>query len=166
MVKKSVRESLYFLLLAVLFYLGIRVSNVWKKSGMDENLATIITVVICTLILVSVYFLSGINSNKESFWDVSDAAKCKGGNWYNWQGDDPISTKCRELSETTKGQCEIAAYSCPYGYQGLPKTPFIYTPLSGDDWRNERCENKQSCSCTPKHDEKDRFTSFERTIPF
>jgi len=163
MVKKYVREMLYFTLMAVLFYLVVRIM---ARVGGGETVI-VVTAVVYALLLAGIYYLAGINSNsKENFWDVSPAAQCKDGNWYMWQGDDPTSVMCRKLASTPEGQCEIAAYSCPYGYQGTPKIPFTYTPLSNDSWQNERCEDKPSCSCTPKHDDRDRFTAFERTAPF
>lgn len=143
MVKKTVRESLYFVLMASILYLFLRIGSGWgwfrNFSLYNPNVAEIIFAVVYTLIMLGIYLLSNINNNHEGFWDVSAGAQCKGGNWYNWQGDDPTSKMCRELAKTKEGRYQIASHSCPKGYEGTPKIPFEYTPLSNDRWQNERC---------------------------
>ena len=156
---KSFKELFFFVILSAMFYGGMKMS---KKSNDPKKLIGL-TVGFTFLSYISYIILL---HSKENFWDVSPAAKCKSGNWYNWQGSDPISEECRALSETEEGQCEISAYSCPNGYNGTPKIPFVYSNLSNDDWHNERCDKTAPCSCTPHHDEKGRYTAFVRTAPF
>jgi len=106
-----------------------------------------------TLLVVGIFYLANVGSCElENFWDVSLGAKCKGGP-YMWQGDDEISKECRALASTKEGQCIIKSYNCPTGYVGTPSLPFVYTPLSGDNFENERCAGKPDCGCPYQEDE-------------
>lgn len=134
MVKKSVRETLYFIVMALLFYIAAQI-----VKALSSKMSIAVVAALYTVVMAGIFFFGKVNSNKENFWDISPAAKCKGGNWYNWQGDDPTSKMCRQLANTKEGQDAIASYSCPSGYEGIPKIPFQYTPLSNDNWKNERC---------------------------
>lgn len=148
MVKRSVREVLFFILTFLLFYLAVSVANYWFKHMQKGNLQVIYLLVgaVFTLLLVVVYYLATLNKTSEGFWDITPAATCRGGP-YMWQGDSENAKMCRKMAETKEGECEIAAYNCPTGYNGIPRIPFVYTPLSNDNWQNERCENRPNCPC-------------------
>jgi len=150
MVKKSVREAIFFLLVYLLFFLGAKVIEYWSKQGkMRADFIYIIVGVIYTLVILGVFYLAKLqDGTKENFWDVSPGAKCRGGLFFA-QGDSEEATQCRELASTPEGRCEIASYTCPTGFIGTPNLPFIYTPVSGDDWTNERCEDKPTCTGCP-----------------
>jgi|LauGreDrversion4_2_1035121.scaffolds.fasta_scaffold458999_2 hypothetical protein len=142
--KKSTRETLFFIIVFLLFYLAVKLQHYWlHKTQMNKDVATFIVGGLFTLCLVSIFFLANLQT-KEDFWDVSDYAKCKGGAYF-WQGDSPTSKMCRELAETPEGRIGISSYNCPTGYVGQPGLPFYYSPLSGDKWTNERCENIPNC---------------------
>jgi hypothetical protein len=96
----------------------------------------------------------------EKFWDVSDYAKCRGGS-YMWQGDSSEAKMCQALASTPEGRCAISSYNCPKGYNGIPKLPFEYTPLTNDEWRNERCDNNPKCPCV---NEGDSMTSMVKQV--
>jgi len=77
-------------------------------------------------------------TGSEPFWDVTPAAKCKGGAYF-WQGDSPNSQMCRALANTPEGELEISGYNCAKGEIGQPGAGFVYTHQSGDNWTNEQC---------------------------
>ena len=52
------------------------------------------------------------DKNSEKFWDVSAAARCKGGK-YMWQGSSPDAVRCRQLAESPQGRTMISSYNCP-----------------------------------------------------
>ena len=166
MVEKSIREVLFFILMAVLFYLTVRVAELWIKKGkINPQIAFIYLAIVYASIMAGVYYLANLNkANHEGFWEVSPEAKFKGVNWYNCQGDSPDAKECRKMLSTKEGQCAIASYSCPYGYKGVPKIPFYYTPSPGDNCQNASSSEQENC--IPRHDNKDRYTAFERTVPF
>ena len=113
-----------------------------------------------TLIMIGVYYFSKLNktSSEEGFWDVSAGARCKGGPYF-WQGDSETAEMCREMAESPEGRCEISSYNCPTGYNGQPKLPFVYTPLSGDNYQNERCDDRPTCPCKD-----DGLCSFDKQV--
>jgi hypothetical protein len=55
-----------------------------------------------------------------------------------WQGDSQSAKTCRDLSNTEAGRAEIGSYNCPKGQIGVPRVPFRYTPLSDDNWQDQR----------------------------
>lgn len=146
MVKKTVRELIFFILLFLLFFLVKKLADFWISKGTPADYTYIGAGLLYTLVMVGIFFLAKLQTSKENFWDVSEFAQCKGGP-YMWQGDSEQATMCRKLAETPEGRCGIASYNCPTGTIGTPSLPFIYTPLSGDDWSNERCEDKPTCGC-------------------
>jgi hypothetical protein len=159
MVKRSVREVIYFVLIFLVFFLSVKLAQFWiEKSSMNSDMAYMIVGVVYTLVIIALFFLAKLQSN-EGFWDVSDAAKCKGGAYF-WQGDSPTSKMCRELASTPEGMVAISGYNCPSGYVGQPGLPFYYSPLSDDNWKNERCENIPDC---PLVDE--GMCSLQKQIP-
>ena len=142
--KRSVREIVYFFLVFLLFFLAVKLTQFWvEKSDMPCDIAYIIVGLVYTLIMVALFFLAKLQT-KEGFWDVSEAAMCKGGPFF-WQGDSHTSKRCKELASTPEGRVAISGYNCPIGYTGQPTLPFQYTPLSDDKWENERCEDIPNC---------------------
>lgn len=140
MVKRNVKEVIYFILLFILFYLGVQTTNLWvNHAKVYAKTASLIVGIVFTLVMVALYYLAGLNNKtSEKFWDVSAGAKCRGGP-YMWQGDSEQAKTCREMAKTPQGRAEIAAYSCPTGFEGIPKRPFKHTTISNDKWENERC---------------------------
>jgi hypothetical protein len=116
-------------------HLGEKVLD-WKMAGIIS--------VVYTLILVTVFYIGKIDT--EGFWDVSPAAQCRGG-VYMHQGDSEQSKMCQALFDSPEGRCQVASYNCPVGYNGIPLNNFTYTPLSNDEWRNERCDATKTEGC-------------------
>ena len=144
MVKKSVRETIYFVLIFLIFFLAIKLAHFWvSKTGINSDIAYILVGIVFTLVTVALFFLAKLQT-KEGFWDVSDPAKCKGGAYF-WQGDSETSRMCRALAKTPAGKIAMSGYNCPTGYSGQPGLPFFYSPLSNDHWQNERCDDEPEC---------------------
>jgi hypothetical protein len=146
MIKKSMREIIFFVLIFLLFFLTVKLGEYWvKKSDIDHQIAYIILGIAYTALVVGIFFLSKLEDNSnEKFWDITPAAYCKGGPYF-WQGDSEVSKMCRKLASTPEGRVLISGYNCPSGYVGQPGLPFNYTPLSDDNWENERCEDRKEC---------------------
>ena len=157
MVKKTTREIIYFILVFLLFFLLSKVSEFWiNKTQLKSDIVFLIVGAVYTLIIVAIFFLAKLQSTegyypigsacnaKNAFWDVSDAAKCKGGPFF-WQGDSETAKMCRAMAQTPEGMVALSGYNCPTGYVGQPGLPFFYSPLSDDNWQNERCENLPNC---------------------
>ena len=148
MYKKSTRQGIFFIIILCLFFLMSKLGEYWENhSEINRNLATVVISVCFTLIFIGIYYLARLNNSSENFWDVSDFAKCRGGS-YMWQGDSEEAKMCQNLASTEEGRCGIASYNCPTGFNGIPALPFEYTPLSSDDWKNERCNDNPKCPCT------------------
>lgn len=146
--KRTVRETVFFVLLFVLFFLAVELGHYWsRKAGINETVSIISISIIYTLVMVGVYFLANLQSTKEGFWDIPLAATC-GNSPYFWQGGTEEAKACRELASTPEGRCEIGSFSCAKGLVGRPGLPFIYTPISDDSWQSERCDDKPACGCT------------------
>lgn len=147
MMKKSTREVFFFVLVLLMFFVVVRLYEFWMlHTQLNKEVMLALVSLLFTGIIVAVFFLAKLQSNTENFWDVSEYAKCKGGPYF-WQGDSEQAKKCRALAETPEGRCGLASYNCPTGFVGTPNLPFEYTPISGDDWSNERCDDKPKCSC-------------------
>ncbi len=145
--KRTVRESVFFILIFLLFFLAVKLARFWiQKMNMNANTAYIIVGLTFTLVMVAVYYLAKLQSSAEGFWDVSDASRCKGG-LYMFQGNSPEAKMCREMASTESGKIAISGYNCPTGFIGSPGLPFAYSPLSNDKWQSERCdESIPSCA--------------------
>lgn len=148
MVKRSVREVLFFVLFFLLFYLAVMIGNYWIKNmkRVSPHVIYLIVGAVFTLLMVAVYYIGNLHNTNEGFWTVTPAARCRGGPYF-WQGDSEQARMCRDMAKTKEGQCAIASFNCPTGYEGIPKVPFVYTPLSNSDWKNERCVDKHKCPC-------------------
>lgn len=166
MVKKSIKKVLFFVVMFALAYLAIDLSSKMKGKKSKLMLFNVLIALVYTGIMFGVYHLSKVEKSKEKFWDISPGARYKGVNWYNCQGDSPEAKECRRMLSTPEGQCQIASYSCPNGFIGSPKIPFQYTELSGSDWKNKRCDDSKPCSCHPRHDDRGRYTAWEKVAPF
>lgn len=144
MIKKSTRELIFFVLIFLLFFLLVKLSKYWEnKTGMREDLSLILGGLVFTLLIVSIFFIAKLQP-KENFWDITPPATCAGGPYF-WQGNDENSKMCRKLASTPEGMIAISSYNCPTGYVGRPGLPFYYSPLSDDNWQNERCEDRPTC---------------------
>ena len=147
--KRLSREVIFFILLFLLFFLGVQVGKFWSNTPKAPCQDVIYIVVglgyVC--VMIGLYYLAKLNGSQESFWDVSPAARCKGGK-YMWQGSSPDAVMCRKLANSPKGRAAIAAYNCPKGFIGVPKAPFTYTALSDDDWRDARTEDSPDIELT------------------
>lgn len=147
MVKRSMREVVFFIFTFLLFYLSVSIAKFWIKHIQNHSeIIYLIVGLVYTLVLVAVYYLANLNGTNEGFWTVSPAARCRGGP-YMWQGDSETAKMCRKMAETPEGRCAISSFNCPTGYDGIPKTPFYYSPLSDDNWQNERCVDRPDCPC-------------------
>lgn len=162
MVKKSIREVLFFVLVLIVIFFALKFDK-WWSIGLDPNMKHLLISLFVVTILIVIFFLARLNENTENFWDVSPAALCRGGP-YMWQGDSETAKMCKEMAATEEGSCAISSYNCPTGYIGTPKIPFYYSPLSGDSWQNERCTHETSCNCSKESQE--CLNSFERQVPF
>jgi hypothetical protein len=151
--KRSSRQLIFFTLLFLLFFLGVKTGKLWSKSGKapSEDVTYIVVGVAYTCVMLAVYYLAKLdcnhNNEQEGFWDVSPAAKCKGGK-YMWQGSSPDAVRCREIADSPQGRAMIASYNCPKGFIGLPKTPFQYTALSDDNWQDGRTADSPDIELT------------------
>jgi hypothetical protein len=141
---KQTRELLFVVLIFSLYFLSIRLRHYINKSihVKKKNIVwfELLISFVFTAVISGLYYLVHL-SGTENFWDVTPAAKCKGGPYF-WQGDSETSKMCRELASTPEGLEQIAGYNCPNGEVGQPgskEAQFVYTPLSGDDWTNEQC---------------------------
>lgn len=147
MVKRSVRELIFFVLIFLIYFLSVRLMHFWRsKTGLDPNISIITMGILYTLIIVAIWYIAKLSDNSEGFWDISAGATCKGGAYF-WQGNSEEAKQCRAMAETPEGRCEISSYNCPTGYTGTPKLPFVYSPLSDGDWKSERCEDRPPCPC-------------------
>lgn len=166
MIKKSTRRVLFFVLVFVLFYLTCQLMRyvIEKRRVKKPQAVYLLGALVYTFIITAIYHISGLHHSSEGFWQLSPGARFKGADWYTCQGDSPEAQECRKLLSSPEGRCQIASYSCPTGYSGVPKIPFVYTPLSNDEWKNERCMKKKPCPCSTCGE--DRPTAFERQVPF
>lgn len=146
MLKKSTREVIFFIIVFLLFFLVVILGRYWtQKSNLNYEISYVILGVVYTSLILGVFFVSKLNEqSSEDFWDITPAAYCKGGPYF-WQGDSEVSKMCRKLASTPEGRVLISGYNCPSGYVGQPGLPFYYSPLSDDNWRNERCEDRETC---------------------
>jgi hypothetical protein len=141
---RSQREIIFFVLVFLVFYLAVKFSEYFiQKSGIHGDFGLLIVGLLYSLAIVAIYNLAKLKSN-EGFWDVSLPAQCKGGPFF-YQGDSELSKRCRALAETPEGKIALSGYNCPIGYVGQPGMPFYYTPLSDDNWKNERCQDRPNC---------------------
>lgn len=140
------RRTMFFTLVFLIFFLVVKLQGYWMDGdNYDPTVTSILIGCIYTLIIIILYYIAGLNCS-EGFWDVTPSAKCKGGS-YMWQGDSETAKMCRELDSTPEGKCQIGAYNCAKGFNGVPRLPFVYSHLSDDQYRNERCVDKESCGC-------------------
>lgn len=143
MVSKKGRESIFFILIFCIFFLGIKAIGFWTKhTDMNPMIIEAISSLVFTMLIVVMFYTADLE--KEGFWDVSDLAKCKGGAYF-WQGDSQTSKMCKSLAETKEGRIALSSYNCPTGYVGQPGLPFYYAPQSDDNWQNGQCGDKPSC---------------------
>lgn len=140
MINKRVRESVFFLLIFLLFFLALKMAKFWDKYTSNDTIAYVLVGLVYALVIMAVYYLGDMGNCGvgENFWEITPAARCRGGP-YMWQGDSETAKMCREMASTKEGRCMIASYNCPTGYNGVPRDPFYYTPLSDDNWQNARC---------------------------
>ena len=165
MIDKSTRESCFFLIMFLMFFLFSKANGYLIETGkvkIPKEGLIIILALIFTVLMIIIYRIARISPSKEGFWDVSEFAKCKGGPYF-WQGNSEQSKICRALADTSEGRCGLASYNCPTGFVGTPSLPFVYTPLSGDNFEDERCDNKPTCKSCPYEEQKD-MSSFTKYV--
>lgn len=147
MVKRDVTETVFFILIFCLFCLSVKVVEMWAPKLGNQTIAIMLVGLIFTLVVVVAYVLAGLHKpSSEHFWDITPAATCQGGK-YHWQGSSEQAQMCRAMASTPEGRCAISSYNCPTGTIGTPKIPFEYTPLSNDQWTNERCNKDEKLTC-------------------
>jgi hypothetical protein len=151
LLKHSTKMTLFFLLILSLFFLMSKMAILWtQKTSIDINMSVLTMAVGYTILIITLYYMTIDKKAKEGFWDVTPAAKCKGGP-YMWQGDSETAKMCRAMAETEQGRCEQSAYECGVGYIGTPRRPFYYSPLSDDNFHNERCDGTPYCGCAEEN---------------
>jgi len=141
--KRSSRELIFFALLFLIFFLSVKTGKFWTTSGNapSEDVVYLLIGISYMCIMIGIFHLANLSkSPSEPFWDISPAAKCKGGK-YMWQGSSAAAVKCRELADSPQGRAMISAYNCAKGFIGVPKKPFQYTALSDDNWQDKRTED-------------------------
>lgn len=106
-------------------------------SMLNNDLAFIVVGLAYTCIIVGLYYLAKLDPSSEGFWDISPPSTCKGGS-YMWQGNSPSAKICQDLANTPDGRAQIGSYNCPKGQIGVPRVPFEYTPLTDDNWQDQR----------------------------
>jgi hypothetical protein len=142
MIRRRVRQLLFFSLVFLLFYLAVQLGHNWAKSGVLSPLSQeVLMGMLYTGVIVGVYYLARLDrcSSAENFWDVNPASRCRGGE-YMWQGDSEIAKYCKALAKTPEGRVAISSYNCPTGFVGIPMVPYEYTPLSDDNWEDARIQ--------------------------
>ena len=139
MVKRSYRQIIFFSLIFLIYFLSVKAGEYWiaNSENLNKDLSCIVVGLGYTTIIVGLYFLAKLDPSSEGFWDITPAATCKGGS-YMWQGDSPSAKVCQELASTSDGRAMIGSYNCPKGQIGVPHIPFEYTPLSDDNWQDQR----------------------------
>lgn len=138
--KRSSRELIFFVLLFLIFFLSVKTGKFWSESAKSpsEDIVYLIVGLSYMCIMIGIFNLAKLDSSpSEPFWDISPAAKCKGGK-YMWQGSSAAAVKCRELADSPQGRAMISAYNCAKGFIGVPKKQFQYSPLSDDNWQDQR----------------------------
>lgn len=147
--KRSSRQLIFFILLFLIFFLSMKSGNMWlrSKNAPEQDTVYILVGLCFTVCMISIYYLAKLDKTHEKFWDVSPAARCKGGK-YMWQGSSPEAVRCRALADSPQGRAMISAYNCPKGFIGVPKAPFTYTALSDDNWQDARTMNSDDIQLT------------------
>jgi hypothetical protein len=145
MLSSSKKQAIFFSVAFVisLVILSIRGSILLNTSirNMEPWIANVLASIFLTAIFAGLFFALKPCENQENFWEVSLPAQCKGGPFFWENGDSELSKRCRELASTPEGRCQLSSYQCPKGYVGTPRQPFWYSPLSNDEWKNERCDD-------------------------
>ena len=138
----TTRRVLFFVLLYITFYLiailGIGLPNYYRQIHPDLSLMLI--GLVFTGIAVLLFYLSGVNNVQDNYrnLEISPGALCRGGP-YMWQGDSEMAKMCRNLAKSKEGRCEIAAFNCPNGFDGMPKVPLDYSSDSNSNWDGIPC---------------------------
>lgn len=143
-----IREIVFFLMVFFLFFLFNKgMVYLGGKINMNSDVKLIITSLIYTGVIIGLYYLAKMKSNVDGYrmLDISPGALCSGGP-YMWDQD--RADFCTKLASTPEGKCQIASFNCPSGlYHGQPRTPFMFSNLSNDQWKNERCEPNPPLRC-------------------
>jgi hypothetical protein len=139
------REVIFFVLIFLTFYVANSLrEKLLTKFDSNKDIITLSVGALFTVAVIGYYFLAKLHSSSESFWDVSAFSQCKGGPYF-WQGNSATAKMCRALAETPEGRIGISSYNCPTGQNGQPGFPFVYSPISDDDWENSMCD-KPTCT--------------------
>lgn len=134
--KTIFKEVIFFVLVFASFYIGCRITKVWRTS--DVSILIVGTVV--TGLLATIYYLAKINQHTDNYraFEISPGAMCRGGS-YMWQGDSARAKMCQQMNSTPEGKCAISRFNCPTGYNGMPRIPFDFTSNSDSTWSGVRC---------------------------
>lgn len=139
-------KEVIFYILAGVFYVifFLSTNNFYKKSNSSKtkSLYVIVSAFMFILVLFGYSELTGLFSSRQGFHSFSPKL-CRGGA-YTWQGDSKRAKYCRNLSSKPSGIAQINRYNCGAGFYGMPGKNFKFTPISNDEWRNERCDSTHS----------------------
>ena len=150
MLSTAGKESIFFVVVFLLYFLFARLAVLWtKRTGLNVDATIIILGIACIGAVVGIFYLLQMNKmqSKDNFHFELDPAKaCRGGP-YMWQGNAELAKTCRKLDSTKAGKQAIQSYECPCpGSVGMPARHggFQYTPQSDAQWQNARCKGKVS----------------------
>lgn len=166
----SVNEVIFFILLGVFYIIFFLATNYFYiGSNTKKTTMLIISAIVFSLFFVGYSQITGVCKNEGFQSENSKNSKnrrncgscglggsqmsscpspgaklCRGGP-YMWNGDSERSKFCRNLASTEQGNQEIQSFECGAGYTGMPGGGFRFTPISGDDWCNKRCDTPSGC---------------------
>lgn len=142
------RQILFFSILLLGFFIGVKITNYWiSKGDLDKDIVILLTSVFFVMFSAGIYFIASMDKLSEGFWDIDPSLKCMGGA-YMYTGDSDYARKCQAMASTPEGKCAIDATSCgEKGIIGRPGLGFEYTPLSDDNYHNARCDGGENCRC-------------------
>lgn len=140
MIDSTIKKTIFFILISVFFMVFFVISKYLTNCNLTTTSGKVMLFVssaIFSASMLGMYVLTGLSGESFTF-EVTPGKMCQGGP-YMWQGNSKTSKMCRKMAETSTGQKEINRYDCGVGFMGLPEHHFDYTPISNDDWKNERC---------------------------
>lgn len=148
------KEVIFFVVVFLLLGLsGMGSAQAAYGGKLSPKFATIVSSIIFTMALLGLFYLFKFNDCKDgytnSLFHVSPARQCSGG-LYLHTGNDPRSKMCRKLLTNQKGCQAIENVNCPSGFHGR-NVNFEFTPDSGPNWQNERCDGDNKPQPSPSH---------------
>ena len=143
--KTKLRETIFFILIFLLFYLSTKAEQFLNKKyqNINEDILIIGVGAVFSITVLIIFYLAQINKITDNYkaFTISPGAMCRGGA-YMFQGDDPQAKMCRDMAKTPEGRCEIAQFNCPNGFVGMPKntSEWEYTSNSDSNWNGVKCK--------------------------